>query len=194
MVSCAAARSGPLCYTGVTFARQRPIRRGNACLRRRLAHAKPRSCLQKPVATWKKSAPLLAEVKALREDVEHEGAELRSSWGAVADKPKVPSRVLNLSPLHCAQNARRHRPASPACGAGALVAWPQRKATSRRRSIALIATLKRLSGEPNAPYPSPMRARAGAAELEAESDRLFGNRQNSGPRARIMATLPPEGG
>ena len=29
---------------------------------------------------------LLAEVKALREDVELKGAELRSSWGVDADK------------------------------------------------------------------------------------------------------------
>ena len=57
---------------------------------------------------------------------------------------------------------------------------------------ALIATLKRLSGEPSAPYPSPALARAGAAELEAEADRLFGKRQRGGPRARVMATLPPE--
>ena len=35
-------------------------------------------------------------------------------------------------------------------------------------------------------------ARAGAAELEAEADRLFGKRQKGGPRARVMATLPPE--
>src|ERR1700730_7093779 len=40
---------------------------------------------------------LLAEGKALREDVELKGAELRSSWGADADKAKVPPRVLNLS-------------------------------------------------------------------------------------------------
>ena len=35
-------------------------------------------------------------------------------------------------------------------------------------------------------------AKAGAAELEAEADRLFGRRQTSGPRARVMATLPTE--
>ncbi len=35
-------------------------------------------------------------------------------------------------------------------------------------------------------------ARAGAAELEAEADRLFGKRQKGGPRARVMATLPTE--
>ena len=56
----------------------------------------------------------------------------------------------------------------------------------------LIATLKRLSGESTAPYPAPMLAKAGAAELEAEADRLFGKRQKAGPRARIMATLSPE--
>ena len=40
---------------------------------------------------------LLAEVKALREDVEEKGAELRSGWGVDGDKSKVPPRVLNLS-------------------------------------------------------------------------------------------------
>src|SRR5580693_3583680 len=57
---------------------------------------------------------------------------------------------------------------------------------------ALTATLKRLTGESGAAYPAPVLARAGAAELEAEADRLFGKRQKGAPRARVMATLPPE--
>ena len=39
-------------------------------------------------------------------------------------------------------------------------------------------------------YPSCALARTGAAELEAEADGLFGKRQESGPRAPVMATLP----
>jgi len=38
--------------------------------------------------------------------------------------------------------------------------------------------------------PSRALARTGAAELDAEADRLFGKRHESGPRARVMATLP----
>ena len=49
-----------------------------------------------------------------------------------------------------------------------------------------------MSGKSGAAYPAPGLARAGAAELEAEADRLFGKRQKGGPRARVMATLPPE--
>ena len=56
----------------------------------------------------------------------------------------------------------------------------------------LITTLKRLTGEPGAAYPATPSATAGAAELEAEANRLFGRRQRGGPHARVMATLPPE--
>jgi pyruvate kinase len=56
----------------------------------------------------------------------------------------------------------------------------------------LIATLRRLTGEPGAPYPATVSATAGAAELEAEANRLFGRRQRGGPHTRVMATLPPE--
>ena len=38
---------------------------------------------------------LLAEVKALRDDIETKGAELRGEWGATAEKAS--SRALNLS-------------------------------------------------------------------------------------------------
>src|ERR1700722_17891898 len=128
---------------------------------------------------------LLAEVKALREDVELEGAELRSSWGADADKSKAPSRVLNLS-HYIALRAHdvtdlQYRLAAP----GVSFLW-RRESQVAQALDALIATLKRLSGEPNAPYPSPMLARAGAAELEAEADRLFGKRQRAGPGGRTL--------
>jgi pyruvate kinase len=134
---------------------------------------------------------LLAEVKALREDVELKGAELRSSWSADADKSKAPSRVLNLS-HYIALRARDVTDLQYRLASRGLSSLGRSESHVAEALDALIATLKRLSGESNAPYPSPMLARAGAAELEAEADRLFGKRPKSGPRARILATLPPE--
>ena len=134
---------------------------------------------------------LLAEVKALREDVELKGAELRSSWGVDADKSKVPPRVLNLS-HYIALRAHDVTDLQYRLAARGLSSLGRSESHVAQALDALIATLKRLSGEPSAPYPAPVLARAGAAELEAEADRLFGKRQKGGPRARVMATLPPE--
>ena len=97
---------------------------------------------------------LLAEVKALREDVELKGAELRSSWGVDADKSKVPPRVLNLSHYIALRAARRHRPAIPARGARPFFAWPQRKP---RRAGARCAHC-----DPQAPKRRIERALSGA--------------------------------
>ena len=57
---------------------------------------------------------------------------------------------------------------------------------------ALIVTLRRLTGENGVPYPVQAVVRAGASELEAESERIFGKRRKGAPRVRVMATLPPE--
>ena len=57
---------------------------------------------------------------------------------------------------------------------------------------ALIVTLKRLNGEGPVAYPRAGLMRAGAAELEAKSERLFGPSRSGAPRTRILATLPPE--
>src|SRR5580704_10005853 len=134
---------------------------------------------------------LLAEVKALREDVELKGAELRSSWGVDADKAKIPPRVLNLS-QYIALREHDVTDLQYRLASRGLSSLGRSESHVAQALDALVTTLRRLSGELNAPYPSPMLARAGAAELEAEADRLFGKRQKNGPRARIMATLPPE--
>src|SRR5580692_3539506 len=134
---------------------------------------------------------LLAEWKALRDDVELKGAELRSSWGVAADKAKIPPRVLNLSP-YIALREHDVTDLQYRLAARGLSSLGRSESHVAQALDALIATLKRLSGESSAPYPAPMLAKAGAAELEAEADRLFGKRQKAGPRARIMATLSPE--
>src|SRR6202046_4161347 len=134
---------------------------------------------------------LLSEVTALREDVELKGAELRGSWSVEADKSKSSPRVLNLS-QYIALRAHDVTDLQYRLAARGLSSLGRSESHVAQALDALIATLKRLSGQPNAPYPSPALAKAGEAELEAEADRLFGKRQKSGSRARVMATLPPE--
>ena len=134
---------------------------------------------------------LLVEVKALREDVELKGAELRSSWGVDADKSKVPTRVLNLS-QYIALREHDLTDLQYRLAARGLSSLGRSESHVAVALDTLLATLKRLTGESSAGYPAPGLARAGGAELEAEADRLFGKRQKGGPRARVMATLPTE--
>ena len=49
----------------------------------------------KPASDLEDLRALLGEVKALREDVERKGAELRGEWGVAGDK--ATPRVINLS-------------------------------------------------------------------------------------------------
>jgi pyruvate kinase len=134
---------------------------------------------------------LLAEVNALREDIEIKGAELRGSWSVDADKAKSPPRVLNLS-HYIALRSHDITDLQQRLAARGLSSLGRSESHVAPALDALLATLKRLSGEASAPYPAPRLAKAGAAELEAEADRLFGPRRKNSPRARVMATLPPE--
>jgi pyruvate kinase len=134
---------------------------------------------------------LLAEVKALREDVERRGAEHRSGWGVSADKSKLPPQILNLS-RYIALRSHDLADLQYRLAARGLSSLGRSESHVGLALDTLITTLKRLTGEAGAPYPAPALAVAGPTELEVEADRLFGKRQNSGPRARVMATLPPE--
>jgi pyruvate kinase len=132
---------------------------------------------------------LLGEVKALREDVELKGAELRSSWGV--ESGNTTSRILNLS-HYIALREHDLTDLQYRLAARGLSSLGRSEGHVALALDTLIATLKRLTGETGASYPARASAMAGAAELEAEADRLFGKRQKGGPRARVMATLPPE--
>ena len=132
---------------------------------------------------------LLAEVKALREDIERKGAELRSSWGAGADETSA--RMLNLS-HYIALRAHDLTDLQYRLAARGLSSLGRSEGQVALALDTLIATLKRLTGESGAVYPVAAAAQAGA-ELAAEADRLFGRRQRA-PRARVMATLPTEAG
>ncbi len=130
---------------------------------------------------------LLADVKALRENVERQSAEFRSSWGAGADQTSA--RTLNLS-HYVALRAHDLTDLQYRLAARGLSSLGRSEGQVMLALDTLIATLKRLSGEPGAAYPTSPAA--GAAELEAETNRLFGRRQRGGPSARVIATLPLE--
>ena len=55
----------------------------------------------------------------------------------------------------------------------------------------VAASLRRLCGETDAPYPAVGERRAGQDALRAECERMFGRAQD-GPHTRVMATLPSE--
>ena len=103
---------------------------------------------------------LLAEVKALREAVEHKAAELRSAWGVGADKSKTTPRVLNLS-HYVALREHDLADLQRRLAARGLSSLGRSESHVAQALDALIATLKRLTGETSAPYPSPVLARRG---------------------------------
>ncbi|HEY1454067.1 MAG TPA: pyruvate kinase, partial [Roseiarcus sp.] len=132
---------------------------------------------------------LLAEVKALRDDVDNKGAELRRSWGVGADQTSP--RMLNLS-HYIALRGHDLTDLQYRLAARGLSSLGRSEGQVALALDTLLATLRRLTGEPGAAYPATPSATAGAAELAAEADRLFGRRQRGAPRARVMATLPLE--
>ena len=97
---------------------------------------------------------LLAEVKALREDVERKGAELRRGWGVDADKSKVTPRALNLS-QYIALREHDLTDLQYRLAARGLSSLGRSESHVAQALDTLIATLKRLSGESGAAYPSP---------------------------------------
>lgn len=135
-------------------------------------------------------AALLAEVTALRGDIEKRGADLRSDWGVGPGKP-AGERVVNLS-RHLALREHDVADLQHRLAARGLSSLGHSELQVALSLDTLIATLKRLTGDRSAPYPAQTSATAGAAQLEAESERLFGRSLSEGPRARVMATLPTE--
>ena len=132
---------------------------------------------------------LLAEIETLRDDVEKRSAELRAEWGEPANKS--PSKALNLSD-YIALRGHDLIDIQYRLAAHGLSSLGRSEAKVAPALDAVIATLRRLSGEMDAPYPPADLLRAGAAELEAEAERLFGKRPKGAPRVRVMATLPSE--
>ncbi len=132
--------------------------------------------LTKPAKDLEDLSALLSEVEALREDVKKNGAKLRAEWGVAAEKGG--SRAVNLSE-YIALRGHDLTDLQLRLASRGLSSLGRSEAKVIETLDALIVTLRRLTGEANVPYPAPV-ARAGAAELEAESDRIFGKR----PRGR----------
>jgi len=134
---------------------------------------------------------MLAEVRALREDVEKEGERLADLWGAGGCDDAAKARALNLAHYVALRNhdlidLQYH------LAAHGLSSLGRSEAKVVPALDALIVTLQRLAGGPADRYPSAERMRAGLADLDAETERLLGPSREGAPRARILATLPPE--
>ena len=99
---------------------------------------------------------LLAEVRALREDVERKAAELRSSWGVGADETSA--RVLNLS-HYLALREHDLTDLQYRLAARGLSSLGRSEGQVALALDTLIATLRRLTGEPGAAYPARCRRR-----------------------------------
>ena len=131
---------------------------------------------------------LLTEARTLRDDVEKKGGELRTAW---VTTDKTASRAQNLS-RYIALRGHDLTDLQYRLAARGLSSLGRSEAKVAPALDTLIATLRRLTGETEAAYPAPALFRAGDSELDAETDALFGKRSADAPRARIMATLPPE--
>ena len=132
---------------------------------------------------------LLGEARTLREDIERKGEELRDAWGAATER--TASRALNLS-RYVALRGHDLADLQIRLAARGLSSLGRCEAKVAPALDALIATLRRLTGETEAEYPPTALFREGDAQLEAEADRLFGERPMGVPHARVMATMPPE--
>src|SRR5579863_8623209 len=92
---------------------------------------------------------LLAEVKALREEVERKGAELRRSWGAAGGE--AAPRILNLS-HYIALREHDLTDLQYRLAARGLSSLGRSEGQVTAALDTLIATLRRLTGEPGAAY------------------------------------------
>ena len=134
---------------------------------------------------------LLAEVTALRDEVKREGASLVKSWGVRIAEPAAEARALNLG-HYVALRGHDLIDLQYRLAARGLSSLGRSEARVIPALEALIATLRRLTGEKPSSYPAAGLMRAGLSDLDAEAERLFGAGRGDGPRARILATLPPE--
>lgn len=131
---------------------------------------------------------LRSEIEALRDGVERDSARLLREWGVTGPPP---ARAANLSHYVA---LRRHdlTELQYRLAARGLSSLGRSEADVAAALDAVVATLKRLTGGADAPYPPDALARAGAEALEWEASRIFGPRAHGAPRVRVMATMPPE--
>lgn len=133
---------------------------------------------------------LLAQILVLREEVAKEGAALITAWGGGEALGDYAPEARNLAD-YLALRRRDLSALQRRLAAYGLSSLGRSEAKVGAALEALIATLRRLTGEAEAPYPSEMAMRAGEDALLVASERIFGVKRNR-PQTRIMATLPSE--
>jgi pyruvate kinase len=146
-----------------------------------------RSMVDDPIA--RALSALLREVADLRANVAREGAELARSWGGEGESEGARARNLGA---YLALRRRDITELQDWLAAFGLSSLGRSEAKVLLQLDALCATLRRLNGEADAPYPERAAFVAAAAELQAQTTLLFGPPRPGAPRARILATLPPE--
>ena len=127
---------------------------------------------------------LLAETTALRDDIATRGPALLAEWAVSGEAAANLADYLILRQHDLAGLQSR-------LAAYGLSSLGRSEARARSALDALIATLKRLCGETDAPFPPPQAMRAGHDALLAQCEAIFGP-PRPGPHTRVMATLPSE--
>jgi pyruvate kinase len=129
-------------------------------------------------------------MRGLRQEVVVDGAEILGRWGdAVAASGFAPS-AENLA-QYLALRRRDLSDLQIRLAALGLSSLGRSEAKVVAALDALIATLRRLTGETSAPYPPAAAMRAGEEAIRAACDLVFGPAPST-PRAVVMATLPSE--
>lgn len=132
---------------------------------------------------------LSSALSRLRADVLADGAALLRGWGGPFDGEVAPA-AENLA--HYLALRRRDLGALQLrLSALGLSSLGRSEAKTLAALDAIIATLRRLCGEADAPYPSREAMQAGEAAIRDASARIFGATPPS-PRAVVMVTLPSE--
>ena len=141
--------------------------------------------------TARELAALLTQVAELSDAVTREGAELARGLGGVEESEAPGARAQNLG-AYLSLRRRDITALQARLAAFGLSSLGRSEGKVRLQLDALLATLRRLNGEADAPYPDRGAFVSAANELPAETARLFGPPRAQSPQARIMATLPAE--
>ncbi|ATQ70478.1 MULTISPECIES: pyruvate kinase [Methylosinus] len=143
-----------------------------------------------PTATRNELEDLLRALRLLREEVVADAAAILHGWGEEVAGSGFAPAAENLA--HYLALRRRDLSAlQTRLAALGLSSLGRSEAKVLAALDAIIATLRRLCGEGDAPYPPPAAMRAGEEALLAARDLIFGPVPAT-PRAVVMVTLPSE--
>jgi pyruvate kinase len=132
---------------------------------------------------------LLAALTRLREEVVADGDELLQRWGGPFSGDAAPA-LENLA-HYLALRRRDLGDLQTRLSSYGLSSLGRSEAKALAALDAIIATLRRLHGEADSPYPTAAAMHAGDEAIRAACDRIFGAVPTE-PRAVVMVTLPTE--